>query len=607
MRIICVIITLLVFSSCGTSPQKDIDRIVENLCCQTVENGVSDDVVSDLLSTISADGSWPSINYLDGTRSDWDVANHVRHLKKLAIAYNLASSSYCGSKEVLEKYLLAYDFYTNLKPVCPNWWFNEIGVPNDWGPAMLLMLPHLSKARVDAGCEVLGKAHFGMTGTNKVWLAIGVMMKALAEGDFDTVVKAHDEIVSEIHISERSEGIRPDWSFHQHGPLLQIGNYGCHWVENMSFGSSLFVGTSLAFTDEQLDIIHNFFFRGILPSIYNGGLDMNAQARQVIKDAQYVKADRLASCARTLAVVDARHSEDYTAAADAISFRTNLSCQVGAFYYPYSDYGVFRTPTWSATYRMNSLRTFGYETTNSENLRGYYSADGAMLVQVDGTEFLNIPPVWNWHLVPGTTTCQGGPEPWGNVATKLLNLTDNVTGWIDEEGYLWTAFEYHKDGVFAHKVNFFTPFWIASWGSDISCTSRGGEVVTCVAQSLASGAVYVSADGRRVWHRGIGYINAGEGAFEARIVDRKGDWHDIMAYYPSEEAEAPMFTLTLSHGRHPKSASYAYITVPAVSLEDFVAMETPVVATPSIHWDELEKMPSSTIDDIQEDKGGLYK
>ena len=61
----------------------------------------------------------------------------------------------------------------------------------------------------------MGNAKFGMTGQNKVWLAGNIMMRALLQNDAELVKIARDTIVSEI-VTGKIEGIKDDWSFHQH-------------------------------------------------------------------------------------------------------------------------------------------------------------------------------------------------------------------------------------------------------------------------------------------------------------------------------------------------------------------------------------------------------
>lgn len=83
---------------------------------------------------------------------------------------------------------------------------------------------------------MMQNAKFGMTGQNKVWLAGNVLIRALLQNDEALVKKARDIIVSEIVLGQK-EGIKSDWSFHQHGPQQQFGNYGLSFVSGMSFSA----------------------------------------------------------------------------------------------------------------------------------------------------------------------------------------------------------------------------------------------------------------------------------------------------------------------------------------------------------------------------------
>ena len=64
-----------------------------------------------------------------------------------------------------------FGYWFQNKPVCKNWWYNEIGIPKVLGPVFLLMKEQLSPQEKQAAVEVMEKARFGMTGQNKVWLA----------------------------------------------------------------------------------------------------------------------------------------------------------------------------------------------------------------------------------------------------------------------------------------------------------------------------------------------------------------------------------------------------------------------------------------------------
>ena len=59
------------------------------------------------------------------------------------------------------------------------------------------------------------------------------------------------------------EGIQEDYSFHQHGPQMQFGNYGLTFVDVMSFWCSVLYGTDYAFSDQQNGLVMQLISEGM--------------------------------------------------------------------------------------------------------------------------------------------------------------------------------------------------------------------------------------------------------------------------------------------------------------------------------------------------------
>ena len=210
------------------------------------------DIIRTFLTTQTAEGTWPDINYQDKKRSGWEPRIHTERILELVKLYSNPGSAYYHSAEMEKVIHKALGWWFATKPVCLNWWYNQIGVPKTLGNAFLLFEPQMTDEERRGAIEVMEHARFGMTGQNKVWLAGNVLVRALLQNDMDLVRQARDSIASEI-VTGQTEGIQPDWSFHQHGTQQQFGNYGLSFLASMSFYSGVFAGTSLAFSDEQLE------------------------------------------------------------------------------------------------------------------------------------------------------------------------------------------------------------------------------------------------------------------------------------------------------------------------------------------------------------------
>jgi chondroitin AC lyase len=185
-----------------------------------------------IIKTQQSDGSWKDIQYADSARSNWDPINHVSRLLYLSRAYITPESKFYQQKEVSLVLHRGMNFWFKLQPVCRNWWYNQIGVPRFMGLFFLFIEKELTENEKSEAIAVLNNAGFRMTGQNKVWLAGNVLLKALLMNNETLVKAARDTISSEIYITTK-EGIQPDFSFHQHGPQQQFGNYGLAFIYNV--------------------------------------------------------------------------------------------------------------------------------------------------------------------------------------------------------------------------------------------------------------------------------------------------------------------------------------------------------------------------------------
>ena len=350
---------------------------------------ISPKEIKHLINTLHTDGSWEDINYADTKRSGWEPKKHTERILKLT-KYHYQKKQILKPSErarLTNAIHQAMNFWFSRKLVCKNWWYNQIGIPRTLGPAFLLFEQEMSEPEKQGAIKVMMNSSFGMTGQNKVWLAGNVLIRALLQNDWQLAKEARKVIASEITLGQK-EGIKADWSFHQHGPQQQFGNYGLSFICNMSFYSELFTGTTLAFSQEQQRILTSLLLEGYQWIIWRGYWDVNALNRQLFRNADIDKGFSLLFAAHSLM----KSSEPEVA--DQIKkmiLRNSSFSQVpnsftGNKHFRESDYTVHRTPTWLASVRMASERVIGTELVNEDNLKGYYMADGALYTYVHGDE-----------------------------------------------------------------------------------------------------------------------------------------------------------------------------------------------------------------------------
>lgn len=524
--------------------------------------------ITQLLSSLQADGSWNDIDYSDKKRSGWLPKDHAERILLLTKIYQIPNSGFYKSEEIETAIHKALACWFDKKLVCPNWWYNQIGVPKTLGGAFILFEEKLTAQEKAAAIQVMEKSKFGMTGQNKVWLAGNVLVRGLLQNDIELVKAARDTIASEI-ITGRAEGIKPDHSFHQHGAQQQFGNYGAAYLSGMSFWSKVFAGTSLALNQSQLNILFQLANEGYRRILWKGYMDINGLGRQFFHNVQRHKALSIGFAAEALAEADPDNRTAYETLIRNNFYSNKQGNPVTEVYHFWkSDQTVCRTPGWMASVKMASSRVIGAESGNGDNMKGYYLADGACYVYVDGDEYLNVFPCWDWRKIPGITSYHTS-DP-----VKVLSWMEysNKTSFVGNAGNGRTgitAMAFNRENLNAHKSWIFTPDFVLCQGSAISSDSCYA-VTTSIEQRLKRGElrqVNKSATLPRFFHDKTGYILLQPAKVTATAQNQSGQWTDVMNSYPQGITEKGVVSIYIDHGTHPSDASYQYLILPNTTAE----------------------------------------
>ena len=512
------------------------------------------------------DGTWPDINYADTRRSGWEPKIHTERALELAKVYKSKSSKFFGDPDVRRAIHSALAYWFSAKPKSLNWWNNEIGVPKTLGNLFILIEDELSPAEMSGAIEVMSAARFRMTGQNKVWLAGNILTRALLQNDSALVRQARDTIASEICLG-RAEGIKPDWSFHQHGPQQQFGNYGLSFVSGMSFFARLFRGTSMSFDQAQMDILSNLINKGYRWVIWNRMMDVSSLGRQLFHNAQIHKGYALSFVAADLGI-------------DGFARMGNTL--TGHRHFFDSDFAVHRAKNWMCTVKMSSARVIGTERVNEDNIQGYYLGDGATYYYVDGTEYLNVFPFWDWRKIPGVTAYEDNGTPLPDIRKNKSRNRSAMVGGLEANGSGMAAMDFDRDGLKARKAWVMTDSIVVCLGAAIESDSTLA-VTTSVDQRLRRRPLTRYNDGK--WEKIEGKALCPPGLYHhdrtayiltdsviAESAVREGQWHSVMLLYTPETIEGEIVSLHLNHGVQPRGGRYVYAVVPDCTPEQAAKM-----------------------------------
>ena len=548
--------------------------------------------VKSYVQSIQPDGSWKDIDYANQSRSFWLPAEHLSRTLLLARADLLARRNAESAPALREAVVRAFEYWLKKDYRCPNWWYNEIGVPRDIGRIMILIENDLSLDQIRQGIDILSRAKISMTGQNRVWLSEVVLMRALLQQDSNLVQTARDEILAAVVITT-VEGLQPDFSFHQHGPQQQFGNYGLAFAGDIANWASILRGTSLAIEKGKLEILRNYLLRGEAFVMWRGVFDVSACGRQLFPRAAVQRGRSLIRIFEAMSSIDVDHAAEY----EAIGELNNCKGE-GTGNTPFdnkvfwrSDYLVHRRPAFCVSVKLSSQRVIGAERVNSENLLGYHLGSGATFLYRTGHEYDDIFPVWDWCRLPGVTCAQtDGKLP--SLTSKTSSIDSVFVGGVSDGIYGAAAADYNRDGLIGKKGWFFFDGQMVCLGTGFA-TDADQRVSTSVNQCLLNGDVTVGDEKggsklpmghsehlnlRWVHHDGIGYVFPEAMKIDIRSGAQTGKWKDVFSAGSQEVIAKDVFSLGIEHGAKPQNARYSYVVLPGTSAAQVQAFaQTPEV------------------------------
>ena len=549
-------------------------KIIRQRVLQTLAGRSDDREVRSLLTTQQEDGSWKDVDYRDGNGAVWKTHEHLVRLLFLAQSFRLPESEFFKSPELRMGILDGLNFWLFNDFKNKNWWWNVIGVPRHLFKVMLLMEDELSSPQLMGGIEILKRGQLGMTGQNLVWVAEITAMRGLLEKDAALIGQAFQRIQDEIFISDK-EGIKRDFSFHQHGDLLYSHGYGAGFVIDCSRMANITAGTGFAFTKEKTDLLMNLVLDGHRWLMRGGMCDYGAAGREITrrgKSASYMK-----TVVETLSRTEAERKDEFGAFMASIQEDFSQSI-VGNRHFWCSDIMTHHREKFYASARMFSNRLLNTDgPANREGLLSHHLSDGCTYIMRRGDEYRDIFPVWDWQKIPGTTIEQ--MEKMDDPVCIRGSLP--FAGGASDGMYGVAAFDFRRENLTARKAWFFFDDEFVSLGAGINSDSDN-PVFTTINQCLMHGDVHIRHNGLNealpegshalnnaewIYHDSIAYVPISPATVTLTNREQLGDWRRINESLSKETISRKVFTLFYDHGGNPRNQSYAYTVVPGIALK----------------------------------------
>lgn len=505
---------------------------------------------------------WTNIDYGDKERAGWRVSDHLRNIKALAISWNTPGSQWYQDDKIYQIILNGLDDWATHKYQNPNWWHNEIGVPQLMRDILVLMRHQLAADRMNNYLAILRQHRIASDGANLVWSAdLGLFYGLFTKNNLliDSAVK---RLTAEIKISDK-EGLRPDFSFHQHGPRLQMYQYGAAFLlENIRIAWEL-QHSRWAYPAEKVALLSDMLLKGwqwMARGIYTVPETMDRSCTRV---NELNKADVRTYIDFFIALDPANN-----AALKALSNRqNNRGKNLNGFRnFPYSDFATAQADGFSFFIKTISTRTLVSESINSENLKGKLLNSGETYFMRDGMEYFNLMPVWNWAKLPGITAFEGAEK----IDKKAFNgaVSDGATALL--------SMDFVMQDKEARQTVSCKKSWIIS-GDYMLCLMGGlqlqnlQQAYTVLDQSRMRGHVTIDKgpvingnhelqDVKWIRHQNFVYAplqNNNKMQLYADTVS--GNWYSINRSYSADNIVEKVFMPSLKHSAGTPSTAYLVV------------------------------------------------
>ena len=505
-------------------------------------------------------GRWNDIDYSNNEVGTWGVATHLRRVKTLAFGWAAKNTPGYHSIVVKNNISLALNDWFSHRYKSKNWWHNEIGVPQLMRDIIILMKDSLDREQLDQCLQILGQYKLNGTGANLVWSAdLGLHYGALTNNPA-LMKQCRDTILSVIKVTTE-EGVQPDYSFHQHGKRLQMYHYGgAFLLDDIRIAWQL-RGLSLAFPPQKVQLLTDFLLngwqwmtRGI--NTVPGTIDRAASRRNALHSSDIRKIiplfyDLQPGSINALKKLYATQQGSYTLQ--------------GYHYFPYADFTAYQQPAFSFFLKTNSKRTLLTESINNENLKGALLNSGDAYFIMNGNEYFNLMPVWDWDRLPGITNFISDKKDKIKQQAFVGNVSDKKSGLAVMDYYLHKNEQSLKAKKFWASHNNITVALIAGLQTD----SLHQPAFTVLDQCRLQGSVTLNKPGNFlsrgvhsfkniywVYHNKLVYIPIEKDSIDLSIKNVTGRWSDINKSESDEVINEKVFMPSIIHDKAKSTSGY---------------------------------------------------
>ena len=551
----------------------------------------------DYLDLIQEDGAFGDVDYkatssaANGT--EWSPYLALDRLQAITVAYHKEGNALYHDEEVINKLNKAIVYWGKMNPSSSNWWENQIGVQLRFSRIALFMESIVSKDAMDIMLNKLLEKSPVKYGTgqnnlrfdqNNVYYAIitengtkHTNSTGFKKLDLKELVDDYLSYCLVVQTDDNTaEAVQVDNSFYMHGRQFYSNGYGMSMFRDMSFWIYMLRETSYAFEQDVIDLMADYMIDGTSWTIRGDIMELYLGYRPYDYDVGYDNyAAEYIDPLKRMIESDPDRADEYQAILDNIQGKNTVNGKNGNYYMWRSGYASHMRDGYGVNIKMDSNQIIGGEWRGSwsgyDKDGGqliYWTSSAASTITVDGDEYTNVYPTYDWAHCPGTTTAARIVQDYAN-AGRFTNGTEHTIG-VSNGKYGNTAYDMNKKGTQVKKGYFFFDDEFVALGSGINSTEGvnihttlnqcEAEDVNVGGQSVAEGTKEQIYNTNWLYNGKVGYVFLENTDV---VVSNSVQTNNPSLWDEAKKNETPAtFTAYLDHGLKPSNDSYAYIVVP---------------------------------------------
>ena len=568
------------------------------LALDTIDDGAKVETcyvsqAEDYLKLINEEGAFEDVDYNAHNNAAngaaWSPYLALDRLQAIAIAYHKEGNALYHSEAAKNGLDKAIKYWSTQgkrdnKPDGPystNWWENEVGVPLRFSRIALFMDGIISEEAQNILLVKLKEktpVKYG-PGQNNLWFDQNWVYHALLTNDAkklkEMVTDYLDYCLSTQEDDVTAEAVQVDNSLYMHGRQFYSIGYGMSMFRDMSFWIYMLRGTEFAISQEVVTRMGNYMLNGTSWTIRGDIMELYLGYRPYKYEVGYKNyAAEYIEPLKRMIDSDPLRANEYQKVLDNIEGKTTSNGKDGNYYMWRSGYASHMRDGYGVNVKMDSKSVIGGEWRGSwpAGKDGgqliYWTSSAASTITVDGDEYTNVFPTYDWAHCPGTTTAARIVKDYANSG-RFTNGTDHMIG-VTNGKYGATSYAMNKKNTQASKGYFFFDDEFVALGAGIT-SKESVAINTTLNQSEADNVIVndqAVAEGTKkkeyttkwLYNDKVGYVFPKE----EKVVVSNALQADNPSLWPEDKKKSTpaTFTAWLDHGVKPVDASYAYIVVP---------------------------------------------